>query len=94
MLTAVTCTGENQVALELCKPAKEGQHQAALCSRGIGPYLDQRLEAGVRLADRIVGLSLSRAPSATTSRLASCSGPSSTHLLLRCMGQWGAACRE
>jgi hypothetical protein len=51
--SAVARTGKDQLALELSQPAQDGQHQAPVCGRGVGPGIAQRLEAGTGLGDGV-----------------------------------------
>jgi hypothetical protein len=49
---AVTCPGEDQLALELGKSAQDRQHQPAMRGGGVRPCTVQRLEAGAGTSDR------------------------------------------
>jgi hypothetical protein len=49
---ALTGTGADQIALELCQAAKDSQHQPSMRRRRIGPGVVQRPEAGPLFGDR------------------------------------------
>ena len=53
-LPTLSGTGSNQLALELRKSPKDGQHEPAVRCRGVCPGTRQRLEASPGLANRRV----------------------------------------
>src|SRR5215471_11876803 len=44
---------QDQAALKFSNAGKHGQHQAAMCTRGVGPRIAERLEASAFLADQV-----------------------------------------
>src|SRR5215472_7093631 len=44
---------QDQAALKFSDTGKHGQHQAAMCTRAVGPKIAERLEASAFLADQI-----------------------------------------
>src|ERR1700712_2932991 len=54
--TPLACPCADQLAFKLCQSAEDGQHQAAMCARGVGPRIAKGSEASLAIGNRGEGI--------------------------------------